>query len=238
MNYFPADIKKNIIQNVLEVYLQTKELDIIFSSKFHLKWFFEFTGQAFALPIENFSITEKAFLIYDQWISKERTPHAFLKKNKFYCLREMINHLSLIFQPREGLSRDLTKKHLKLCKNAIQIYRKIGNNKPINIKTRKHLLTVLMGITDSLLQGEGLTIQPQLTQSQSWDVLKLLFELWLVTGTHDPQLWDLFKSLAIRWFHRKETVIIWSATVFGLMNRVIGILYGEHEGTKTVTITL
>ncbi|KAJ3433697.1 hypothetical protein M0812_22662 [Anaeramoeba flamelloides] len=236
---FPAAVKKTIISSVLEVYLKSEDLDRIFSSSFHIKWLFEFMGQAFALPIESFSIIEKAVQIYDLWLSEKRLPKIFYQK-KYYFLREIMNHLSLIFEPRPGLSRDLNKKHVELCKSVLRIYEKLGkrNKKFLNNRTRKHLLFVMMGITDSLLKGEGCVAQPILTSSLSVFLLKILYELWIRLGVNDLVSWELFHNLTTGWVHRKENIIQWSATIFGLTNRVIGILYGKSEGTDTLTINL
>ncbi|KAJ6242433.1 hypothetical protein M0813_22571 [Anaeramoeba flamelloides] len=239
---FPIAEKKSIIQIVLSVYLKTEKLDEIFSNTFQIKWFFEFSGLALTLPIENSSIIEKSLLLYDQWVSEERFPKAFYSEDKLFFIREISNHLSLVFKPREGISRDLSKskKHIKLCLKALSIYQKLATKdlKFYDTKTREHLLCVMMGIADSFLQEKIDENHLYLQKGLCRPVLKVLFEYWLVFGTTEHTLWKLFRGLATGWVSHEATIHQWSATIYGLMDRVIGILYDNKAGTKTVTITV
>ncbi|KAJ3442917.1 hypothetical protein M0812_12669 [Anaeramoeba flamelloides] len=235
---YPLDIKKSIIFHVLSVAKDVDNFDRILSSTFHIKWFLEFTGQAFSLPIDHHSIIEQAITIYQYWFSGEKIPKVFEAK-KDYFLQQIFGHMSLIFQPREDTNKDNMKKHIELCKKVIQLYSLI-QNKPkdyITEETWKHLLNIILGITDSLLQKGSQSVSV-LSKELSGQILKLLFDLWLISEIKDIKMWNLLKSLAHCWSHRKETILQWCATIFGLSNRVLGILYGEFEGTITTTIAL
>ncbi|KAJ3431286.1 hypothetical protein M0812_02964 [Anaeramoeba flamelloides] len=236
---FPADVKKNIISSVLDVYSKANDLDKIFSSAFHLKWLFEFTGQAFALPIESYQITAKAVQIYDLWLSEKRLPKVFYEK-KHYFLREMVNHLSLIFIPKNGLSKDLSKKNFELCTSVLQIYERLSKSDKrfLNNRTKKHLLYVILGIADSLFSKEKELEGSSLHSNLSVYILKVLFEIWIQLGSFDERAWNLFKNLAKNWNCKSQLIVQWSATIFGLTKRVIGILYGKSEGTENLIITL
>ncbi|KAJ3426653.1 hypothetical protein M0812_26220 [Anaeramoeba flamelloides] len=204
-----------------------------------MKWFLEVTGQAFALPIEEHQTISIALKIYDSWIFGLNLPSAFdQKKNFFY--KEIFGHLSLIFEQRKNLTKELSKKHIELCKSVISIFNRIKSKDKdfLSSDSWTYLLHILLGITDSFLRDEGTTIEPFLTKKLSVHMLKILFETWLISETQDLRSWELLGTLAKDWIHRKCTIIQWSSTTFGLLNRVISILYGSFEGTDAVTIAL
>ncbi|KAJ3431269.1 hypothetical protein M0812_02947 [Anaeramoeba flamelloides] len=153
----------------------------------------------------------------------------------------MFGHLSLIFQPRKDLNKDQIKKHIDLCEKVITIYEKIQNKSKdyLDHDTWKYLLNTLLGIIDSLLiEGPVQEIEKQLSKKLIARFLKVFFDLWLISKTRDLDMWDLLQKRAKNWIHRKETINQWCATIYGLTNRVIGILYGEFEGTISTTIAL
>ncbi|KAJ6253423.1 hypothetical protein M0813_13393 [Anaeramoeba flamelloides] len=236
---FPHALKKSVISQILNYLLECSNLDNLIPSTFHMKWFLEVTGQAFALPIEEHQIISVALKIYDSWILGLNLPSVFdQKKNFFY--QEIFGHLSLIFEQRKNLTKELCKKHIELCQAVISIFNRIKSKDKdfLSSDSWTYLLNILLGITDSFLRDEGTIIEPFLTKKLSVHMLKILFEIWLISETQDLRSWELLGTLAKDWIHRKCTIIQWSSTTFGLLNRVISILYGSFEGTNAVTISL
>ncbi|KAJ6251056.1 hypothetical protein M0813_15878 [Anaeramoeba flamelloides] len=236
---FPLTLKKSYISQLLDYINKCTKVDQLITSTFHLKWFLEITGQAFSLPIEEHLIISQAIQLYHSWVIGDNLPDVFDNKRDYF-LKEIFGHLSLLFKPRENLSKELSSKHTELCKDVISIFNRFGTKEKdyISGETWCYLLNILMGITDSLIRNEGTVTEPILSEIFPVHMLKLLFELWLISETQDLKSWQLLKNLARDWVNRKETIIQWSSTIFGLLNRVISILYGSFEGTESVAIAL
>ncbi|KAJ6253070.1 hypothetical protein M0813_13567 [Anaeramoeba flamelloides] len=238
MKKFPPAIKQTIIQSVLEILLDPDSPRDIVGSNFAIRWVMECTGQSFSLPLENHEIISKGIQLYDQWFNGKLLPPKFQQqKQKYY--REMIGHLSLLFDPRKGMNTNLAQVHVKLCLQVIEILTKFGskdNGNFLDEESWEHLLFIIIGVCDHLLSKDELKIEPILTQELTPHLLKVVFDLWLLSGTQKNEMWQRFENAFIKWRHNLQTIVQWSVTTYGLINRVINLLYGKHEGTEEIMI--
>ncbi|KAJ5070469.1 hypothetical protein M0811_10941 [Anaeramoeba ignava] len=236
---FPHTSSRDIEQIVVNVLLDVENARKILTSTFHIKWAMEVVGHSFSLPIEEHQIIKGAIQIYERWLMGTQVPEAFRELENFFY-REIFGHMSLIFAPRRDIPQNLVEKHIEVCKSVISIYQKMVTERSelLTTETWEYLLNVLLGITDSILANEGTTTEPQLTTILTPFILRLLFDLWLRSESKNIEMWERFKKLASNWKHRKETMLQWSSTIYGLTNRVLNIIYGPSEGDQVVMIVL
>ncbi|KAJ5068671.1 hypothetical protein M0811_02614 [Anaeramoeba ignava] len=236
---FPREVQRGIEGLVVEVLLDPDKSEEILTSTFHIKWVIEIIGQSFALPIEDHPIISNGIELYSRWLMGKAVPTAFIE-NQNYFFREIFGHLSLIFQARKDTQHTLIKKHIELCQSVLLIMEKMGTERKDQMteETWEYLLNILIGISDYLLAKDGVIEEQDLTSQLCVPVLRLLFDLWLRSNTQNLQMWERLKKVATGWRHRKETIIQWSSTIYGLLSRVVGLLYGPQEGDKVVTIKL
>ncbi|KAJ6233543.1 hypothetical protein M0813_29850 [Anaeramoeba flamelloides] len=237
---FPQDIKCDIVDSVLRILLDPNRLKPVCISKFSIQWVMECTGQAFSLPLANHKIIQNGITLYAKWLNEESLPLMFHKDKNRYC-REIFGHLSLLFEPRFGIENtELETTHVNLCLKVINIISTLGDKfySTYDNETVEFLLDILVGITDSLLSGEGSRQEPLLTHNLTPHVLKLLFDLWFKSNTTNIQMWNKLKKAFVNWRHRSATIIQWSATSHALVNSLINQLYGPHEGNPKVIIQI
>ncbi|KAJ3436655.1 hypothetical protein M0812_18716 [Anaeramoeba flamelloides] len=236
---FPPAIKQTIIKSVLQILLDKKSPQDLLGSPFAIKWAMECTGQSFALSLDNHETISQGIQLYKRWLSGKSLPPQFgSQKQKYY--RDIFGHFSLLFQLRKGINNNLAQTHVKLCLQVIEIFQKIGSKDEgyLDEESWEHLLFVVIGVCDNLLSQEASRIEPTLTQELTPHLLKVVFDLWLQSGTQKHKMWERFENAFIKWRHQLQTIIQWSATTFGLMSRVINVLYGKHEGTEDILILL
>ncbi|GJJ73253.1 hypothetical protein EMPS_05611 [Entomortierella parvispora] len=145
----------------------------------------------------------------------------------------------------------LIQRHIELCKKVLTVLtmagRQLGNS--FSTQTWQVLLKVILGITDSLLREQPshqrststMMLMPE-QQKMSDDLcehlLRVLFELWLRSNTREVQMWDILKHCFSGWTHRIPVLHQWAATVLGLCQRVVRLLYGPGQGTDVVNLAV
>ncbi|KAJ6250437.1 hypothetical protein M0813_16056 [Anaeramoeba flamelloides] len=236
---FPHSVKRNIISAVLDVLLDNNSPPDLCSSSFSIKWVMECSGQSFALPLSENRIIKKGITLYKDWLNGINLPPKFLQdKNEYY--RTIFGHFSLLFNPRNDWSNGFDKIHVDLCLQIIDIFANTATKKDgwIDNDSWLYMLSVLIGITDNLLAGKGSHTEPRLTDELTPHLLKLLFDLWLKSKTRNLGMWKQLKHVFINWRHRKETIIQWSSTSYGLLNSLINLFYGECFGSQDVIVQI
>ncbi|KAJ6251642.1 hypothetical protein M0813_14841 [Anaeramoeba flamelloides] len=236
---FPHSVKRDIISAVLDVLLDNDSPPDLCDSSFSIKWVMECSGQSFALPLSENEIIKKGITLYSNWLNGHNLPPKFLQDKNEY-IKTIFGHFSLLFSPRKDCSNGLDKIHVSLCLQVLDIFAKISTKKDgwMDNDSWLYMLSVLVGITDSLLAGKGSHIEPKLTKELTPHLLKLLFDLWLKSKTRKLEMWVQLKHAFINWRHRKETIIQWSSTTFALLNSLIYLFYGKCFGSKDVIIQL
>ncbi|KAI9093828.1 hypothetical protein DFS34DRAFT_665968 [Phlyctochytrium arcticum] len=69
-------------------------------------------------------------------------------------------------------------------------------------------------------------------------LIRVLIELWLRSNLKQVFMWDHLKRYFTLWTHRTKVINQWSATILGLSQRVVGLLYGTEEGAANVQIQI
>ncbi|KAJ5072634.1 hypothetical protein M0811_01649 [Anaeramoeba ignava] len=231
---FPHEIRRNLISLVNSILVDKQNSIRILTSTFHIKWANEVIGQAFALPIEEYRSIEQSIEIYHRWLLGVDIPAPFDEELNFFY-RDIFAHMSLIFQPRKVVTQEILTKHIQLCKNVINIYQEVALERSQNFSTEtwEYLLNTLIGISDSLVSNES-----NLTNELFSYLIRLLYDVWLRSSTKNLEMWERLRKSSISWRLKTETITQWIATIFGLTNKVINILYGPTEGNNLLVIDL
>ena len=145
----------------------------------------------------------------------------------------------------------LIQRHIELCKKVLTVLtmagRQLGNS--FSPKTWQVLLKVILGITDSLLREQPphqrssttmmlIAEQQKMSDDLCEHLLRVLFELWLRSSTREVQMWDILKHCFNGWTHRIPVLHQWAASVLGLCQRVVRLLYGPGQGTDVVNLAV
>ncbi|CAO3593387.1 unnamed protein product [Absidia cylindrospora] len=132
----------------------------------------------------------------------------------------------------------LVQRHIDLCKKTLLVICSAGRKIELSSETWTVLLKVILGISDSLLkEPSGETPIPgvkNISDELCEPLLRVLFELWLRSGTKEIEMWNMLKHCFTRWSHRPQVIHYWTLTSLSLTNRMIHILYGQNEGTDSV----
>ncbi|KAJ3009267.1 hypothetical protein HKX48_008074 [Thoreauomyces humboldtii] len=166
--------------------------------------------------------------------------------------------------PHHADEHDPVGAHVALCHAVLQILGSVGRTlgPQFSEETWIVLLKVMIGITDCLLRepvetekSTG-TVQEQVGRGDRhttivYDgeepavrmadelcehLIRVLFELWLRSGLTRVYMWDHLKRYFTMWTHRVPVIRQWNATILGLTQRVVGLLYGTTEGAGKVYI--
>ncbi|KAJ3153889.1 hypothetical protein HDU89_008754 [Geranomyces variabilis] len=77
---------------------------------------------------------------------------------------------------------------------------------------------------------------PRMADELCEHIVRVLLELWLRSKLMSVYMWDNLKRLFALWTHRVKVIHQWNATILGLSQRVVGLLYGHAEGADRVYI--
>lgn len=156
-------------------------------------------------------------------------------------LQQLLKHLSLVFEARKYPDKESVERHARACGKVFSIFLQLAreHGKRLTTETWEIWLKLMLGITDQLFTASpNEEKQEMLAQLLATQVLKTTFEIWLLSGTKNAELWQTLKDLIKNWSTIMATVIQWNATCIGLLNRVLALLYGPAEGTNAVTIIM
>ena len=132
-----------------------------------------------------------------------------------------------MFEARANTKEGL-EKHAQLCSTVLDIFvnigRKIGHI--LSVETWEIFLKLLIGITDLILRTDAPQSQEPLQRKLCSQLLKVLFELWLLSRTRNPLLWEALKERVRGWTHHMALVLTWKLTCISLTKRSVAILYG------------
>lgn len=97
----------------------------------------------------------------------------------------------------------------------------------MSIETWEIFLKLLISITDSILRQDVANENIKGLQKKLCpQLLKVLFELWLLSRTRNPSLWFALKQRVRGWTHHISLILTWRETCFALTRRSTSILYG------------
>ncbi|KAJ3279723.1 hypothetical protein HK104_001216, partial [Borealophlyctis nickersoniae] len=83
---------------------------------------------------------------------------------------------------------------------------------------------------------EGDDPGPRMADQMCEELVWVLMEVWLRSRVFRFDMWDHLTKLFVYWTHRVEVIRQWSATILGLTEGVIGLLYGK-EGAGNVHLS-
>lgn len=95
----------------------------------------------------------------------------------------------------------------------------------------------VVGCADKLLKEKD-TDANALSNRLSFQILKVMFIIFLRSGSMNAQLWKTFSALVRGWRHRQSFVALWSSVLAAFTKRVMRILYGSVEGLESVILEL
>ncbi|KAJ6229571.1 hypothetical protein M0813_07801 [Anaeramoeba flamelloides] len=235
---FPLGVQVTVTDQILQILEDPNKPPGICFSEFAIEWVLECSGNAFSLPLENHQIIEKAILLYDKWIQGVSLSETFVK-NRSHYLCAIFGHFSSLFTIQGGVSNNLAKVHFNLCLKVIQAINNLMTQPKeiLDQASWKYLIKRLIQICN-LIMADNSTNEQVLKQNLPPHLLRLLFNILLKSGIVDIDLWRQLKLVIKTWTNRKETIIQWSATTFGLINRLIYSLTKSKEGTKDLIILI
>eukprot|EP01087_Luapelamoeba_hula_P015236 TRINITY_DN4524_c0_g2_i1.p1 TRINITY_DN4524_c0_g2~~TRINITY_DN4524_c0_g2_i1.p1 ORF type:complete len:1123 (+),score=198.44 TRINITY_DN4524_c0_g2_i1:406-3774(+) len=151
---------------------------------------------------------------------------------------------SQLFRPQAGEEKEtagqgqgeadtLLAHHTSLCSTVLDIYCRVARDVNLTQESWEHLLKVLLGVTDSLLnmpKGDD-----HLSKNLCPLLLRTLFEVWLRSETQG-NMWQNLRDLIWHWRHRMPTIQTWNDVCSALTDRVLRILYGKSFGTERVNL--
>ncbi|KAK5584443.1 hypothetical protein RB653_006054 [Dictyostelium firmibasis] len=100
---FPLSVKRILVFQTVNFLLEPPNgnTQFIVTSKEHLQWIMEITEQGFLLPIEDNQIILQCIELYKKWLfDPKHKPLPLTEDKDEYFHKKIIEHLTLIFQPR------------------------------------------------------------------------------------------------------------------------------------------
>jgi len=242
LNEFSVSARALISNNFTEFLLKETTPISTLSTNAHITLVMECVGQAFNLPMEHANVIKSATELYRRWLLEKNRPPP-LEVDEQVVFKRIFRHFSLLFVPRtEKETQNYGDVHYELCSTVLEIIQTVGQKvgSRMTVDTWEELLKIMLGITDSLLKGGRGNLDQAFSLGQILCplLLRILCELWLRSGTENPQLWKHFRDLWENWRHRMYTIQQWSIVCLGLTNRVIRILYGPEEGSDAIIIPI
>ncbi|RKO93932.1 hypothetical protein BDK51DRAFT_11033, partial [Blyttiomyces helicus] len=95
------------------------------------------------------------------------------------------------------------------------------------------------------LAGDWYDPGPRMGDDLCEHLIRVLIELWLRSGIRRIAMWEclkarfrtpIFPTYFVYWTHRVAVIHQWNATILGLTQRVVRLLYGPTEGADSVFI--
>ncbi|OUM61554.1 hypothetical protein PIROE2DRAFT_45097 [Piromyces sp. E2] len=215
----------------------------------HVQWVMEIIGQGFTLPPteDNVKIIQNACAIYTQWLLDSSARPYIIQAKEGKSIEQIFwqrifHHFSLIFY----INEKTTIYHQELCKQVLSVMsmaeRTLSNR--FSEETWIILLKVLLGISDYLLReplgkpNSDIISNSVMADKLCENVIRVLIESWLRSQTKRTDMWESLKKYFKNWTHRIGVIEQWNATMFGLTQKVINILYGPNYGKNNVNIVI
>eukprot|EP01095_Lingulamoeba_sp_RSL-Kostka_P018275 TRINITY_DN9967_c1_g1_i3.p1 TRINITY_DN9967_c1_g1~~TRINITY_DN9967_c1_g1_i3.p1 ORF type:complete len:1160 (+),score=392.41 TRINITY_DN9967_c1_g1_i3:355-3834(+) len=151
----------------------------------------------------------------------------------------MLMHFSLLFHPREA-SKEMVEKHANLCSKVLDIFLQIGRQlgTKLSVETWEIFLKLLTSCADYILRQDLEKIQEALPRKLNAQIMKVVFELFLLSKTRNPDLWGALIDRVSYWTHHMSLILTWKTFAISLTRRTAAILYGPSEGSETVSVKL
>eukprot|EP01119_Soliformovum_irregulare_P013034 TRINITY_DN3433_c0_g4_i1.p1 TRINITY_DN3433_c0_g4~~TRINITY_DN3433_c0_g4_i1.p1 ORF type:complete len:1246 (+),score=344.03 TRINITY_DN3433_c0_g4_i1:113-3850(+) len=233
---FSLGVKKNVTIQIVSFILESTNVKTLLPTDSHVQWVMEVVGQGFQLPLEEEAVIASCIDLYKRWLleGSESKPVPIAQDTKQIFVQNILKQYSMMFQPRRT-DRSLSEMQAKLCFKVLQIFVNFGRDKGKNltVETWEIWLKLLMGINNQLFAATG--SDDALASLIAPNLMKVTFELWMLSGTRNPEMWGKLRSLLGNW-QILPMVAQWNATCAGLANTVLALLYGHSEGCLAIII--
>lgn len=233
---FPIAARKSLAQTTVECLLNLDPHPDQITTASHMRSLMEIVGQAFDLPFEEdgSNVVASALDVYRLWLCSQTYQPSPVRDDPEFFTSRMLRHISMVFRPRAGA----IDRHIQIGKKALDVYVQVAKEAgPLfSPETWNEFMKLYLAVADSLL-SQAVDAVPLADRLQG-HVLRVLFEIWLLSGNRQEDLWGILKSLFINWRHRLATVTAWTSLLYGLVQRVIGITYGDAVGAAAVSFTI
>jgi RALGAPB N-terminal domain/Rap/ran-GAP len=246
---FPVNTRKVLAIKVCDDLLRGEPSGKAFTSCAHVRVLMECIGQSFSLPIDvqTAVIIGKAVSVYKGWLFEKATQPSPLLEDEQIFFRDIFKHFSLLFDLRNSAAPenvtstddgDTVARHSGLCHDVLDTLKRVGRELGgrLTSLTWHTLLKIVLGFSDALLRiAEG---QSYLADDLAPKLLEVLFELFLISGTRDTDMWQHLRMLLGSWRHRLSAIHQWGAVSSALVQHVLYLLYGAPYGCDHVHIVL
>lgn len=206
-----------------------------------VRFVLELAGEAFGLGMEDLAAMVRLAEVYSEWLLEagRRPPGVGAGDADEFC-QTLVKHLSVVFGLRRAEGKSSVaqlqhSKHVEACRAVLKTYAACARAGDLSAGSWKVLLVVLLGVADSLLR---LPLLPPcaLADDLTEDLLAVLLEAWLRSGSMSSALWRALRTYYPRWCHRLAAVNQWTAVSLALTQRISKHLYGH--GTPAVAYTV
>ncbi len=233
---FPIAARKTLAQTTVECLLSLNPHPDQITTPSHMRSLMEIVGQAFDLPFEEdgTNVVASSLDVYRLWLCSATYQPSPVREDPEFFTSRMLRHISMVFRPRTGA----IDRHIQIGKKALDVYVQVAKEAgPLfSADTWLEFLKLYLAVADSLL-SQPVDAVPLADRLQG-HVLRVLFEIWFVSGNQNEDVWSIFKSLFFKWRHRLATVTAWTSVLYALVQRVIGITYGSAVGASNVSFTI
>jgi hypothetical protein len=233
---FPIAARKTLAQTTVQCLLDLNPHPDQITTPSHMRSLMEIVGQAFDLPFEEdgTNVVASSLDVYRLWLCSATYQPSPVREDPEFFTSRMLRHISMVFRPRTGA----IDRHIQIGRKALDVYAQVAKEAgPLfSAETWLEFLKLYLAVADSLL-SQAVDAVPLADRLQG-HVLRVLFEIWFLSGNQNEDVWGIFKSLFVNWRHRLATITAWTAVLFALVQRVIGITYGTAVGAASVTFAV
>lgn len=141
---FPQSTRRVVASELVKALLSKSTSSSTVSTSVHVRIILESLGQAFSLPLEDAMIIDSCLELYKRWILEEHARPEPISNDYQFFVREMLKHMSKVFEIRPGqldpfdsklsgstkefVLPDHINTHVKLCNEVLDIMRQLSRN--------------------------------------------------------------------------------------------------------------
>lgn len=233
---FSLPVQKVLVQQVVTFLIEGMNSKTLTSAA-HVCWAMEVCGQGFLLPMEEQDSISKAVTLYRIWALENNHRPGPINENPQFFLQKILKQSSLLFNYGQSRAGG-TERHAQLCSEVLDIYvqvgRKLGDT--LTKETWEIFLKILIAVGDSILRSDIPAHVESIQRYLCAQLHKVIFELWLLSGTQNPELWAALKDRVAGWTQHMPLILTWKVICLGLTKRVSTLLYGDRAALPTVTL--
>lgn len=128
----PLQAKKQVISTVVAQCSDGQSL----VTPFHVRWVMESVGHAFALPIDEADLIEKALAVYFGWIFGPQRPPP-MREDERPFLAEIFRHFSVLFEPKVKQGTNIVQlgRHAGLCTSVLDALVNLARRHALHAET-------------------------------------------------------------------------------------------------------